>query len=149
MSPRYHILEDSTFQCLKWQFIFPPTYDKTQNSKQKEESVQDVTVFVNDMAVKGFKMTKNDGTALSGNSLGSFHVFFFFFKPVIWAHKQHNNSGMLKSLLPQNTLSLDFNDWGRHSSTFIIIFKCVLTHIITNSDGFNHHFIIINNKRLW
>jgi hypothetical protein len=27
--------------------------DKTQNSKQKEDPVQDLTVFVNDMAVKG------------------------------------------------------------------------------------------------
>jgi hypothetical protein len=62
------------------------------------------------------------------------------------AHQQHNNSGMLKSLLPQNTLSLDFNDWGRHSSTFNIVFKCVLTCIITNSDGFNHHLITINNN---
>jgi hypothetical protein len=56
-------------------------------------------------------MTKNDETALSGNLLGIFHpACFFFRKLVILAHQQHNNSGMLKSLLPQNTLSLDFND---------------------------------------
>jgi len=62
---------------LEMTFIFPPRHDKTQNSKQKEDSVQDFTVFVNDMAVMGFTMTKNDGTALSGNSLGSFHAACF------------------------------------------------------------------------
>jgi hypothetical protein len=32
------------------------------------------------MAVKGFRMTKNDETALAVNSLGSFHCFSFLFK---------------------------------------------------------------------
>jgi hypothetical protein len=66
--------------------------DKTQNSKQKLESVQDLIVLVNDMAVKGFRMTINDGTATSGNSPDSFHPDFFFRKPCIWAHQQRNNS---------------------------------------------------------
>jgi len=57
------------------------------------------------MAVKGFTMTKNDGT-----ELGSFHAACFLENRLFGHTNSINNSGMLKSLLPQNTLRLDFND---------------------------------------